>query len=292
MSNLLRLRPWNEHDVLDLPTLKARIDAGADVNVSLPNHAKHFLPLGVAAYHGNVEACRLLLDAGALPNRGQSPIVLAIEGRYSTWETARERMFEPAVMAKLVRVLASGGVNIDGLDSLRPTMDGSVRRDDSPLFSAIRFYDAQAAHELIKLGVNVELAADRYSINTGMNEYTCPVKPLLYASKLNRDLVVAALLRAGADDECLIDLKDGGNGFQVCVRRGHVAAAEYYIRERGEDLGQRVAWGNRTLMQWAKTPEMRALITSVRTELITKRSIGEEVSLSTENRPAQAPAPL
>jgi ankyrin repeat protein len=247
-------------DVLDIGRLAGKIEAGADVNLEFPDTRHPFdaaaqgplgkrYPLDVAIEYGCLDACRLLLKAGADPNRisnetdggGHDPLWWVIatgDGIRSTREQKKE----------WIDLLLQAGANINGVDP---------DKHYCPLYSAFINGNTEAFEILVEAGADI-INARRPG---GKHYGSVPLMERISHSGGDQEIALF-LLRRGIDDSFL---SSGMTPFQTCVKRGMELLVSYYVRERGEDPAQRTESG-KTMIQIAGSPGMKTLLRALKTE--------------------------
>jgi ankyrin repeat protein len=267
MSNL-EAAAWTETDILDVERLAGRIAAGADVN--RPMSLRGESPLGIAVRFGNVDACRLLLRAGADPVADavtkQSLFCTLINARNSGGVT----ISTPA-MSAMFSLLVAHGASPDG-----QTDTSLISADESPVFQAVLRDDQEAVIALAKLGAKLNVTCNTFSVFNPTKAFASPIE---LAKRKGRDAMVVTLLRLGASEQFLTNGRNDDPSltpFQACVAAGLKEAVSYYMTERGEDPAQRTMKG-RTMAQIAGSPEVKALMHSLKTQLVVQEAVGSPV---------------
>jgi hypothetical protein len=275
----LKNGPWTEENVLDVALLAKKISAGADVHRRVLNsRIFSWYPLGLAACVGNLDACRLLLDAGANPNvvhppRG-SPLVWLIQNLAVTRRGGQPAM-SVDTMRRVFEVLVEYGANLDG----NPEPDNSIKAFASPLLVAALDKQYEAVNELVRVGADINREC-LWDVRNG--EDLAPQTALDAVrerarmgrrAEIGDEKMMLTLLRLGGIE------KNAPNGFTLfheSVAIGRNDLVEYYVKERGEDLAQRV--GGKTLLQIAKLPSTRALLRSLKTGLAIQSTMVDMVA--------------
>lgn len=265
-----------------LARLAEAIRGGMDV---MHSHeiADHRLPLTITAVKGNARGCEMLIKAGASPDRG----VAWVNGPSPICEVIRavngETIFPglglgPSKLSisearEVIRVLMAHGASIDGP---APT-PGRVRAlSCSPLHLAVDAGNAQAIGLLAELGADMEMLATVPSAGYSAS-------PIGLARHLKNEDMMVVLLRHGAEERLLTATHNSLGPLAGAVAEGFEKVVEYYTRERGEDLAQRVE--GRTLLQIARTPSMRQTLRALKTEFAVEKS------LSVSQKPSRTAGP-
>jgi ankyrin repeat protein len=284
---------WRKENILDLDALAYRIAAGMDVKQRM-GHYEEGYPLRLAAINGNAEACRLLLLAGANPNVAKggwtSPLCEVI-GERELQRLRKEQVMPDSVMREVFSVLVSHGTDPNGCQG----PEGEMRSFESPLYLAAAAGDHEAVRALVELGANVNIIMKHSRTDAAMRhitEYTTTLDIMrhegYWVAASPDHPMMATLLRLGADDACLANDKAGRTPFQEAVVVGRDKVVEYYVKERGEDIAQRV--NGRTLAQMAREASTRVLLKSLKTELAVQHAVGAQsagapaVAVATKNR--------
>jgi ankyrin repeat protein len=264
-------------DADSLARLKAAIEGGLNLFAPADPEGRQY-PLGIALRRGNAAACRMLLEAGACPRResfafhSPAQVVIAAMHGEGIASDARRPTFKQARQVLSV-LLEYGG----SLDSEHSATAGSSYPSlpRSALHYAVTKGDHRAVELLSALGAN-------------MNEWVIdddaggiPVDALGRASRRADQPMMVTLLRCGADDQGLGSCK-GESAVVGCVVKGLDRVFDYYVRERGADLAQR--HDGRTLLQLAKTPEMRNAIRALKTEFSVAGALKVSVEPSRNGR--------
>jgi hypothetical protein len=260
-----------------LERLAEAIRTGMDV-MQISKAAENRTPLAIAALKGNLEACRLLLNAGADPNKsrgwqnGPSTICEVINSAAGRNFLGGEPVSKlPLKQARaIIKLLVEYGASPDG----RPVEAPAAYRESyaSPIHLAVE----KGSHELVALlaEFNADLNANALVSDVG----GIPTDPLGTAKAVGDQAMMVTLLRHGADDQFLGSATKGYSPFIGTVITGYDKVAEYYVRERGEDLAQR--FDGRTLLQLAKTPIMRTMLRALKTEMAVKDVLDSSTKLS------------
>jgi ankyrin repeat protein len=254
-------------DCHDAERLAYLIAAGADVNRRVSSSRNEVL-LGVAAMRGNVDACKILLEAGADPNLGAlpnlSPLCLLIEARWLADMRLDQKMAAETAVAVL-QLLVAHGCDPNGRGE-----PGKQQSSQLPLYVAANYGDHELVKELVRLGADPDRAVGHLSVDGSYRRVEkCGSTLMLLNGRVTSTpslgAMMVTLLRLGADDACIADPGSGKTAFQVAVMVGHDELVEYYARERGENLKQRV--NGRTLEASAWKDGTKALIRSLKAEL-------------------------
>jgi ankyrin repeat protein len=249
------------HDHAEIARL---IASGANVNAVFGDTAwAQMTPLQIALWEGDVEASRLLLAAGAkvewMADRGAGYIEkVSVLSTFliSDQVASRHRDTAPQLCAMLLA--AGANPNPDGHDDV-PQM--------SPLCAAANRHHVLCFNMLLAAGADINgksLEMSPIKQIKGLVRRATPIE-----DRAACGVMLATLLKHGADDRALADGYRKLSPFQICVMNGLNAAVEFFVRERGEDLAQRTDDG-RTLMQIAGTPEVKTLLRALKTELVIK----------------------
>jgi ankyrin repeat protein len=269
MGKWMKLR---QSEILDLNALANRIAGGTDVNMEVETaadslHGGSIYPLGVAASNGNVEACRMLLEAGADPclrSADGSPVFgMVIDARNLLTKVEKDsgqRKFPARRMEAIFKLLVQYGATPNGKKDIR-----ILDADESPIFQAAWRGDHEAVAALAKLGANLYVTCNMAAYPSYLKGFD---SPLSIALKKGHNEVVLALLKNGMNEAAVWSTGNyaGMTLFQASVAAGLNRVVEYYVRERGEDLAQRSSTG-RTLLQLAKTDETRQLLKALKTQM-------------------------
>jgi ankyrin repeat protein len=266
--------------VRDPKRLTEHIAAGADVNGPVFNR----MPLAIAVAEGCVESCRILLEAGADPNRAReqsnqdSVLAVLFDHRYSQLNKLAgisDPVIADDVMQAICTMLVEFGANPNGNVQAGEMMSAG----QSPLYLAAEEGDVKGVETLVGLGADVNQKLEDTSTYSGA---TYEKTALSRAKDRQDEKMMITLLRLGADDDCI---KYGHlTAFQHCVERGLDQVVEYYVRERGEPLDQTglIVTARQTLMEMASKERTRVLLRSLATELAVQEAIGS----SEGSRPA------
>jgi ankyrin repeat protein len=285
MSSDAKQAVWSEEDIRDLDRLCQKIASGASIN-----HAMHpdtdLLPLGMAARLGSVEACRLLLEAGANPNVARfsrlhpsCPLLEVIDARMES-VVARTPVMPVGVMKEVFEVLVAFGADPNGYQR-----GEFLQSRESTLNRAATYYDHAAIRALVELGADLDKKI-AYLRENGLIMSTVEHVPVLDEMKhsgksddgrpVGDEDTMLLLLRLGADDSCLGNPNRDLTPFTESVSVGRDKLVEYYVLERGEDLAQQV--NGKTLLQMAVAESTRVVLKSLKTELAVKDAIGTQGS--------------
>jgi hypothetical protein len=273
----------------DDPTRLAQLIAmGANVNRRLSS-SRNETPLGIAATRGNVEACRVLLTAGADPSIGSlqpiSPLCLLIEERFMSGLRG-DREMPVGTAIDVARLLVEFGCDPNG------THGAEAERNSwqLPLYTAALHQDHAMVAELVRLGAQIDRKVMHLSVDA-----SCRRKEVLTTTLgILQDLVakmpalspmLVTLLRLGADDTPLANPGNNQSAFQLAVMVGHDVLVEYYIRERGEDLNQE--FEGRPIEECAWKEETRLLLRALRAE----RNVVTEIDSTCSKDAIVAPRP-
>jgi hypothetical protein len=253
-------------DVINPSRLVERIRAGVDVNAPIQAQT----PLAIAAGAGKVESCRILLNAGADPDRAHrepgKPSVLCelFEGRLvvlNKLDPANAHTVPDEAMTAICTMLVEYGANPNGL--VEPGV--RLKPDHCPLYVAAGIGDVKWVDVLVSLGADVNrICCEKWSM---------PEKTALADAKDRADEgMMVALLRLGASDDWLRDHDSGSTkhltAFQNCVLLGYNEVVEYYVRERGEDLRQSalISGQEKALVDLSLNTRTRELLLFLETE--------------------------
>jgi hypothetical protein len=243
--------------------LASRIAAGVDVNRPIGVDADNpngWSPLELAARHGNVVGCRMLLGAGAKPERrGPAFCRSAITELFY-----RMRNRDEEQIIAIIDMLVGAGANPNGMRE----GDGVVMEGNSPIYLAASQNLHEVVTHLVRLGVDLEgklqVPMRRGSSHTVLEG----IRDLLIdgnspdSSCVDPSMLVT-LMRLGADDKCLA--RRGKTPFQNCVASDFHETFEYYLRERGEDPAQQCQ--GKTLVELARWEKARSVLRSLATEM-------------------------
>jgi hypothetical protein len=225
----------------------------------------HQLPLGVAIRHGNVAACRLLLEVGADPNRESaldtSPAWAAVRALHGEGLPAGVDAPSRRVVKAVLELLCESGGTLDAASPAFVSKPHAAYPSlcRSALHYAVRASDHGTVRVLSALGVNL----DEVVIDDEAGGI--PLDALVRACRTGDQTMMVTLLRSGASDRSLASASSGYGPVIGCVLGGYEQVFEYYVRERGADVAQR--WEGRTLLQLAKTQVMRERIRALKTDL-------------------------
>jgi hypothetical protein len=231
-------------DVLSLERLQNKITAGADVNRSIDGWK---YPLAFAIENVSLEACRILLAAGAYPDKpppggkGEDPLWWIV--------AATNQRALPRVKKKAwIDFFVAAGAAVDGSDA-------EVRC--CPLHAALVNGNVDAFEILVEAGADL-MHARRPA---GLHYSSISLMEYGFSVRAEDQQCLIFLLRRGLNDSFLGNARKGYTPFQALVHKGMAEVVAYYVNERGEDPGQRV--NGRTLVQLARTQEMRQMLRSL-----------------------------
>jgi ankyrin repeat protein len=286
--NSLNRRPfWTDKNVLNIKRLAEEIASGSDVNYEVhpSNKIANVFPLGLAAYHGNLKACQMLLEARANPNRGDistvSPLCKIIYGRREWFASEDDAKFSVDKMGALIALLIKHGASPDGM----PKEVGNRAGYESPLYAAIRQSDYAAIALLAEFGADLEVQLEVANLPADGKPVKVLGTPLYYAlekdakpgkPRIGDQKAMVALLRAGADDACLGSKDDTRTPFQESVIAGRDQVVKYYVMERGEDPAQHI--NGIPLAQLAGNDATRTVLNSLKTELAIQHALGGQAN--------------
>jgi ankyrin repeat protein len=273
---------WKQSDIRDLTQL-ARMLAGGTPPDRPMNDLAYAYPLGVAACDGNVEACRMLLEAGADPylcqEKGVSVFGLVVNARNPGFELkpgSAKQKFPVERMEAIFDLLVRYGATPNGMKDLR-----QIGASESPVYRAALKGDHEAIDVLARLGADLNVACNAAGSPFAPEELESPVRA---AIKGGHDAALLTLLRHGASPASLET--DTLTPFQACVAAGLDRTVDYFVREGGEDLAQRSSTG-RSLAQLAKIDSTRQLLKSLKTELAIKHAMDGQAGTANTIGPAK-----
>jgi ankyrin repeat protein len=260
----------NYGEIFDHARLAQRIAEGVNVNARIGGPRSGTPPIAAAARRCDVIAVRMLLRAGATPEYGKkergSALVEACRG-------AAE--YGVAASAQVCELLVAAGANPNGVARDEGRKIWAI---EAPITWAAGRSQAELLEKLHELGAdfNAILLHDggHWQESKNLTPLAYVVDCLVNGNAATKALVdgsvIVALLKLGADDSVLAS--EGQTAFSKCVALGLQDVVEYYVRERGEDLAQRV--NGRTLAQIARTPEMRDFLKSLKSTVGVERVVG------------------
>jgi ankyrin repeat protein len=235
-------------DLGNVDVLKKRIADGADVNLPSTFAGESRFPLDLAVEEGCIVSCRLLLEAGADPNRLSGSKWAPGDQKFvPLWHVAAGlllRNFDEATAGELISLLLEFGADPNGH---QPATDYAA-----PLVAIAKQGRTLLVRLLLAAGANPNV--------TGLRGKAAAATPCLEAiCKDGKQDICILLLQYGAADDCIA--RDGLTPFQTVVRAGMDKVVSYYFAERGEDPAQRTHNG-KTLLQIAKEASTREIIRS------------------------------
>lgn len=213
------VRGWQDADLA--PLARILIDHGADVDAMGYNGNKGVAPAVVlAAWEGDLDVLRVLLEAGADPNR----LASAESALYCAIEHTDPDASEPSKVSLLLEHGAEHDVFTAAmlgetdlvealLDEYQPLIERrSLKRDRTPLEEAVHYRRWETASRLVERGAVVSIhtaaAMGRTDLIAGMLDVDpeqlearddSMESPLLMAARHGRTEVVELLLQCGAD---------------------------------------------------------------------------------------------
>jgi ankyrin repeat protein len=246
----------------DWPRVRALLADRADAAAVAGVQADGTTALHWAAHHGNAEATKLLLSAGASAesaNRyGVTPLSLACV----------------AGDGEVVRSLLAAGADADA----------AARGGETPLMTAARTGLADPVRALLDAGAKVD-AADRSGqtalmwaaadgnaevvtllINKGADPHArlkSGFTPMQFAAREGRTAVVRALLKAGvsAKEAIRTDRKAGGltprsgtSAMTLAIENGHFALAAELLKAGADPNDQGSGFGPLHTLTWVRKP--------------------------------------
>jgi ankyrin repeat protein len=220
MSNYGRDQVITYYDVQSIDLLRQKLASGVDVNRPA---TEMYSPLGLAARDANVEACRLLLDSGADPDR------CGVKGACPLSEVLGQKRNDDAAKSatvEVVKLLLEFGANPDG--NLPPS--GRPIAYYSPIFQAAQYGHYEAIGLLAEHG-NIDVKCYSGS-ERAVEDLTTPLD---WAVLWKHEETAIALLRNGASGELVSQSQRGLTAFQHAAQHYLKKIVEYGIREGNED---------------------------------------------------------